>query len=208
MAETDKLPPQVLNGIAGQIRSRLAAVGVGNGLSEDFESLTAAESTSQGLELAETFSLWTLGTDDIVRFKQTGADLADLARETGRWHHQLKSPKGPVGFARSLSPGADPEKTSVRDVFFSELSALINRAIRVADEVIPDNRVARLLSVPAYQVHAFWFVNQDPADDYHDQMDVLIIDAPGRLKLKPRSFLSARDFLSTLASEDHIRGLI
>ena len=131
----------------------------GAGAGALFEPTPAFE--LQAFELGESFALYSLGPDDIERGLAGGGDLTQLARATGRWHHQIKVDKKAVGFARSACEGeADFE---VRQIYLSELAKYVDEAITWIDDYEAKNPydaeadpVVRLLTVPAYQVHAFW----------------------------------------------------
>lgn len=136
--------------------------------------LTAARSRSKQaappqFELGETFALWTLELDAIVKGLQTGDDLIKLAGPSGRWHHQIRVNQQPVGYARTCRPEdeaveAAPQRRrrskaknqpagpasayqtesgndfSLRQLYVSDLGAAIADAIRWIDNFEKKNQ--------------------------------------------------------------------
>jgi len=189
MAHADSLPDVVLDGIAqqlGQYLPRLAK-----------PPLPGA----QGIELCESFALWRLGRDSLTASAQTGDDLSQLAKPTGRWHHQLKVDGQATMFARSTQ--SDAASYVVRAVSVSPLAERIDQAIDWVDQNIQARLFARLLVVSAYRVHAFWLVSDDEDDD-----QVLIIDAPPQFTdLRPLQLFNSRAFLEALLREPQVIGI-
>lgn len=206
MAETEKLPPEALEAIAGKIRARLVDTTHHDLITEAAADLnTAGKPKSNLAEVGETLKVWTLGTDDVERFKQAGSDLKELAHETERWHHQVKFAGIAKAFARTMQLDESDADWSVRELFVSPLAALINSAITLADKEVDDNKKVHLLSVPAYQVQALWFVDKVPDGE---ESQVLIVSAPEHFaELQPGRFLSSHEFLNALANESFIVGL-
>jgi hypothetical protein len=207
-------------------------------LNNDELSLTEASAPPLATQppsfrLGETFVLWSLGFDRITDGLRTGVDLVQLARPTGRWHHQIKINAEPVGFARSFSKD-DALGLDVRQMFVSDLARYIDEALAWIDEFEvehPDyaasHSLVRLLFVPAYQTHAFWLSRGDSGSWLQSLMsraakifgmapkqndgksDLLIIDAPSHLSaLRPNTLLSSDAFLEAFRGEAPLGGLI
>jgi|SRR5215216_3362319 len=192
MAITKTLPTDVLESIATQIGARLGPSPEGQPQFFRFDPSPSRP------EIGETFEVWKLIPDAIDEITKGNLDITRLTRRTGFWHHQLRDETRAFGFARSKPLGADPDTWSVRDIFMSELAAKIHMAISWVDKNIPDNQVeVRLLSMPAHQVEAFWFVSKDPryADEWNDQL--LIIHSRDAIEeLGPK--IDSKSFLASL----------
>jgi hypothetical protein len=191
MAVTKTLPTDVLESIATQIGARFGPMPEGHGHFFRFDPSASRP------EIGETFEVWKLIPDAIDEITRGNLDITKLTRPTGIWHHQLRDETRAFGFARSKPLGAGPDDWSVRDIFMSEVAAKIDTAINWVDRNIPDNQVeVRLLSLPAYQVEAFWFVSKDPnyADEWNDQLLIIhsrdAIDGLGP-KIDSKSFLAS-----------------
>jgi hypothetical protein len=213
MAVTEQLPADVLQSVAEKIRTRLGSPTIQpevlNAFAAVGPAVEADETPLPAVELAETFAVWTLGAEALQN--AAGAELAQLAQPTQRFHHQIKFAGEAKAFARTLPLGEDAQSWSVREFAMSPLADLTNQAIVLTDEQIPDDKVARLLLVPAYQVCALWFVNENglAGTPAVDEKEVLIISAPEENnELRSGRFLSGRDFLKALTAQTGITGFI
>lgn len=183
-------------------------------------------------ELGESFAVYLLGAKDIEAGLLYGHDLSRLARATGRWHHQIKVGKRAVGFARCTCKGdADFE---VQQIYHSELARRVDESITWLDEHekqhpydAKSDPVARLLVVPAYQVHAFWLCEHaeyagsrqassrarrragSRARRGEGQSRVLVIDAPPHLDGLPlNTLLGSKEFFEAFRGKEQFGGLI
>ncbi|HVF48889.1 MAG TPA: hypothetical protein VNA19_02305 [Pyrinomonadaceae bacterium] len=154
------------------------------------------------IRCGESFSLYTLGTDGIRAYKQPedgdggGDPLADLAKNTGRWHHQIKFDGVAKAFARSVIDESEPKSSSVREFFSSPLAESIERAIKWIDRHVEDKLLVRLLTVPSYRIEAFWL-----SDEKTNQGRVLVIEAPpGFAELPLDRLISSQQFLEVLSN--------
>ena len=128
--------------------------------------------------------------------------LARLAKQTGVWHHQIRAGGRAISFAQSRPLGPDPENWTVDAYVNSPLAGRIDTAILWVDKHVPEDDVVRLLSVPAYHLHAFWL-------QHGDQNRVLVVDMPPSFaKLQYEKLYTSEEFLLTLGQESHITGLI
>jgi hypothetical protein len=189
MAHAEALPEEVLDKVLEQVGVLLRGA-------FDSEQLSGAE-----VGLGETFDVWVLEADAVIRPTD---DLRLLANPTGRWHHQVSVNGVVEAFARSVPLGATPDSWRVVEVFKSPLASKIDKAIvRVDDLHIVGDPLARLLIVPAYQVHAFWLLNDKNVEQ------VLVIDRPEQfIHLHADQLLSYHEFLEALRREQHIIGRI
>jgi hypothetical protein len=177
------------------------------GASPAHSLLTMSESLPEGdapppakpsYELGESFALWTLGFKAIQKGLWTGEDLGRLATSSGRWHHQVKVNKNPVGFARTTPPDGEAAAT-VLQLYVTDIAKAIDGAIKWLDrfeEANPDyvrqSPTVRLLHVPPYYLYAFWLVKSD-----NQPSDVLVIDAPTILKELPfDKLIDSKEFLN------------
>jgi hypothetical protein len=187
----ESLADHILNDIAKQLGSLLPAA-PGNW---DFAAEDLGE--AERIELAETFELWVL---DLEAIRQKKGGLPQLARPTGRWHHQIRRGDTPALFARSAEIGT-PAAWKVTEMFESELAAKIDRAISWIDGNVPGNPLARLLVVPAYQLNAMWLLEDKKSLVY-------VIDCPTRLhSLHPGDFFeNETQFVTLLRKEEPVVG--
>jgi hypothetical protein len=195
MADAETLPPAVLNAIASKLGDRIPRA-----ISPPALGLVGG-APPPAPTLKETFPVWTLEAADILAPTN---DLGRLAKNTAHWHHQISTVVGPVAYARSMPLGAAPESWSIRQVSTSELASKIDDTIGWIDANIPDPLTARLLSVPAYHVYAFWLVDATvPAN----QKVVVITAPPQSQALTENKVYTSQEFLEALRATPHIKGL-
>lgn len=188
MANFRSLPDSVLNEITKQ-------VGVGLANLNPVPTLGAGTD----IKLFETVDVWILSADVLLQQTQ---DLTQLAKPTGRWHHQIKLNDQFTSYARSITAGPDASDWSVVGVFESSTAAKIDDAITWIDANISGNYTVHLLTVPAYSIDSFWLI--DNADQ-----KIVIISAPNEYSiLKPQQAYSSEQFLDALRSLPIIQGLV
>src|SRR5204863_1584438 len=110
---------------------------------------------AQPIELKETFEVWTLGLDALAHGVATGKSLSQIARPTGRWHHQIAFAGNASAFARSSMSPEDGHQ-HVEELFISPLAAKTDQAIDWIDQNTSGDPFVTLLVVPAYYLHALW----------------------------------------------------
>lgn len=213
MAHTRMPPIGALEQVGQQLRERLIVGEDSDAPSFSFESLNAVASPlSSTVELGATFELWRLSPSAIEETRP-GVPLGKLAKRIG-WHHQVRLDDKSLGFARSSSKLEDEKSFSVDAIFVADvadggeeinLAEEIHKAILWANDNIGDEKVANLLTAPAYQVEAMWFVDErDPADG-----DVFIISLPSDFQgLREGKLFSTKQFLDALRNETPVQGLI
>ncbi len=223
MADLRQLSKTTLQSIARQIGDRLhAARSSGNTVEptpltedkdrpSDFEPFGGLKylATAQ-FEIAESLEVWRLGAGALDTFALSQVDLVTLGRPTGTYHHQIKataasgSEKTAVAFANSWPLGPELADWSVRDLFFSPLAAQIDEAIGRADDLLPEDAVTRLLSLPEYKIEALWFISSSASesgssgDALRPTSHVIVISAPSNFTEPTMSLISSSDFLRTL----------
>lgn len=200
MAITKQLPQEVLEVVAQKIGSRLG-IFPNNAI---FFSLGETEAPPR-VDLGETFAIWSL-PPDVLEEAANGIALPDIARQTGLWHHQIKSDQQALSYARFKPLGATPDSWSLRELLVSPLAEHINTAIDSLDDV-PDSVEVRYLSLPAYQLDAFWLVDDPLIEDSKWNNQIVIIRAGESSTLKPLDVLSSEDFFRVLGQEDRGTGL-
>jgi hypothetical protein len=175
-AHKERLRGRTLDGIARQAGRHLPRL------------RDAQLARARSIELAESFAVWMLGADAVRR--SDGKMLATLARDTQRWHHQIKHDGRARSYARSMPRG----KTShvLCELYVSPLAAKIDNALRWAERHLADTKQALLLNVPAYHVFALWLTDEAGEDR------MVIVDAPLTACIKPLELLDAREFLAAL----------
>lgn len=203
MAETNSLPADVLQDIAQQIRKRLVVLDANNDLVFSFRSLDDRGSPSTStLKMGATLELCKLTPSAFDIFEEKGGDLARLAVPTGRWHHQIRLDDGAAAFARSeYREVGEGIGWDVEEIFVSPRAEEIDEAILLANKEFPeDTLLVRLLTVPAYQVEALWFVDRDAAErGVETGGELLVVTAPDdNTRLTRLKRISAQDFLEAL----------
>jgi hypothetical protein len=187
MAHADPLPNDVLDSVAAKIGSQIGG------------SLGALSLTAATLEMTESFSVWFLGADAVG---DPTIDISQSARNTGQWHHQINAGGKPEAFARSQPLGPDAASWTIQEFFTSEIAKKIDDAIDWIDQNVTGDPLARLLVVPAYQVHAFWLKEGDASR-------VVVVDMPaGFSHLQYQKVYTSKEFLEALAKEQHVIGII
>ncbi len=209
MSDPEILPDNVLDVIASKIGARLArAVGafpagsVPLGWARTAKALDEAGTHGgEAPKMGDTFPVYLL--DAAVLLRATD-DLKELAKPSGRWHHQIKYSGQPRAYARSAPSGATPESWSIREVMESGFAERVGTHYKWAVENLVGDYKARLLTVPSYQVEAFWMI-----DDASGDQKIVVIDAPTRFRsLKSGAVYTSEGFLQALRSERPVTGLI
>jgi len=186
MARTEKLPDAVLDTVASQIGSL-------------YPSLTRDPNLlQQPAELAETFSIWLLRAEDVI--KET-TRISNLALNTGRWHSQVRIGGKALVAARSVPLGADPKDWQVKQIFEGEFAEGVDEAIKWIDEHVTDDPLVRVLEVPAFQITALWLVG-----DTEDHVVVARVPS-GSTYLQRSKLYSSDEFLQALRKERLIVGI-
>ncbi len=189
---------------------------VGLSLPRTIDALGLAETSK--VTLNENVDVWQLPSNLVA---EPSNDLNLLAKPTGEWHLQVKSEDIPVAYARcgplgfaptdwSVDAPTDqsvdaPTDWSVDGVFQSDLAQKIDQAMAWIDSNFQnENILVRLLVSPAYQLHAFWLIDQDEPS----QQTIVIVDAPDEyLFQKPPQTYSPQQFLDSLRSVRHVEGI-
>ena len=200
MANTKQLPDDVLEVVAQQIGERL---GVFPNNSHFFP--TSAGGPQPIVDLGESFEVWTLPPDALEELA-AGCTLQDIARQTGFWHHQIRSDQQALSFARSKPLGATADSWSLRQLFVSSLAEEMARAIDWVEENVPEGLGVRYLSLPIFQIDAFWLIADPTGPDFDWNDKIVIIRAGASSALKPLDVLSSQDFFEVLQKEDRGAG--
>jgi hypothetical protein len=135
-------------------------------------------------KLAEHFEVWQL-----VDLDGAATSLADVARPTGYFHHQIRV--GRTASQYALSTGDGTANRVVQAVIASPLAPKLDDTVRWIDsQKNTRGMTARLLTVPVRLLHAVWLTAAD-------RDIVVVVDKPGRRgpalgkMLTPRAFLAA-----------------
>ena len=199
MAHSDNVPDKALKAVASLIGEV-----IGDVLQQShLLSATGESSLTLAADLGETFAVYRLDPGSVSQFRETGSDLLQLAKPTGRWHHQIVVDGRGEAFARSTAARKDNSSASLRGLFVSPLAARIDNAIRWINDNAGGDPLVRLLIAPAYQIHAFWLVYEGrPASK------VFIVKAPSRFaRLKRDRLLKSSEFLKALSTKGHHTGI-
>lgn len=186
MAHTQTLDNATLESIASQVGSLYPR------LAGDVEKL------QQAAELAETFPIWVLGVDDIIA---GGNDVAKIARNTGRWHSQIKIGGSVEAAARSIPLGGDETAWQVRQIIEGKYAQELDQEIDWIDANAPGDPEVRILEVPGYQITAFWLV-----DGENNFVVVATIPANAQF-LRKRHLYTSAEFLDTIRKEQFVIGI-
>jgi hypothetical protein len=215
MANTTPPPLETMAEVGRQLRERLIVDEIPDEPVFSFDSLErvsmAREST---VDLGTSIELWRLSLRAVERAKVEDLGLRDLAKRIG-WHYQFKVNDNSVGFARSASL-KDARDSAVEEIFVSDVAQAIDQAINWANEnagtneKVSDDRTARVLTVPSFQIEALWFIQEDPAGrGDNSNGDVYLVSVPpGVERLRESQFISADTFLEALRDQSPGMGLI
>lgn len=165
-------------------------------------------SESHSYDMTEHFAVWVINYDNLMLAADEKRSANTIPNPTHRWHHQIRKNDRVTGYARSTNSESDD--LALCQFFDSEIAENIDHAISLLDELeqsatfIRDHDwVARLLVVPAYQVHAFWLVSEQS-----DESFVLLIDGPPQLDVISRKeLIDLESFLALLGKLQPARGL-
>jgi hypothetical protein len=173
---------------------------VGLSLPRTIDTLGFADTSK--MTLNENVDVWQLPANLVT---EPTNDLNFLAKPTGEWHLQVRSDDIPIAYARSSPIGFAPTDWLVDGVFQSDLAQKIDEVMTWIDANLQnENILVRLLVAPAYQLHAFWLIDQDEPS----QQTIVIIDAPDEylFRKSPETY-SPQQFLDTLRSVRHVEGI-
>jgi len=236
MADLSRLSADALRSVATQIGDRIAeefsssaravAPAPINGVEQplDFWPLAGLDPKTAQFELAETFEVWKLRDDAGDQLASTDEDLVTLARWTQAYRHLVRLIHGDVetavAFAQSYPSAGNKNERVVREFFFSPLAAETEEAIQVADKLIPEAAVTRLLSLPEFKVEALWFLTLSgaPAPAPGDAgpqpprsittRGVIVISAPPSFSGQTLSLMDYRTFIRALSGTTRGMGLL
>lgn len=231
MADSVQLPADVLEDIARQIGDRIAeelassaaavppapVAGVEQPL--NFSPLAGVDTAAAQFKLAETFELWKLREGSTGDLARAGEDLVTLARQTGAYRHQVRlvwgGAKRAVASAQSYALGSG---RVVRDFFFSPLAEELDRAVEVADRLLPEAAVTRLLSLPEFKTEALWFVTAEaapapaagapPPPRIIKTRGVIVASAPPSFPGQTMTLLDSATFVRALSATGRGMGLL
>jgi hypothetical protein len=203
MAHRDELDEDVINGIIEQIEERLpllidsASAGVRIAFKSYLENNIEPE-----IHLAESYPLWMVGAEDVAK---TATDapkktLAQISRWTGRWHHQIHFDHVACAFARSMPIPNAGKGLTITELFISRLAKAIDISSDWIDRLshldpryqFKSDPYVSLLTIPAYQVDAFWLT------DYNAPDCLSLIRLPKSSRLMTNRLYTVEEFFSEL----------
>lgn len=167
MAHTSSINDQALDAISQQIGELLRDIAE--------PSLLNANS----IEIRESFELWTLELDALVYGVTTqNMYLRQLARPTGRWHHQITFDDKAEAFARTSISSTGEGHHVLEELFISPLARHVDEAINWVDQNTQDldDPLVYLLVAPAHYLHAFWLTNDATGTSYVLPIDIAAAD--------------------------------
>jgi hypothetical protein len=182
MAHAQRIPLEVLEAIANQIRERTPPSELGQGR----------------YEIAESFPIWALGLGEITRQNR---GIRALATHTSTWHHQIHVENLARMVARSTPNGPDAEDWQLVDLSKSSLPGKVDSAIDWIEKSVPGDPLVRMLVIASYYITAFWLLDGDIDN-------VVLIDFPEQYeKLQYQHLYSASDILQRLLNLRHAQGV-
>lgn len=150
------------------------------------------------IEIGESFPIWILKGDALKSKpgEPMELDLAKLATNARRRHHQIKSAGKDFAYAHSA---ASTEKSAggMKGIFKSPLAAKISRQFDWIEKNVDQDLIVRLLMIPTHQIVAFWILGKG-------QNQILVIKAPAEYGLKSDQLLDAAKEFLPLLSEPRI----
>lgn len=117
------------------------------------------------VSLAESLPLFVLD----VSANSRASRIAQAAKDTSAWHHQLKQGGSATLVARTLEDTA--ERATDLWLAWTGLGQKIDLAIAWADSHVGDEWEARLLHVPTLAAYCLWF-------EHGDEERIYVIDCP------------------------------
>jgi len=149
---------------------------------------------ADAIAIGDTLEVWTLS-----KLSDGFDTMQATATRTNSYHHQLLAHGAAVGFARS-QPIEGGESREVTRVVRSPLGERIDRAWHRVEQLVPGDEIARLVTVPQYQVVVFWFASVNKC---------YVVSCPDTLNfLRSDEWLDGADFLSGLRKETPIEGAL
>ena len=158
------------------------------------------------ITLHETVDIWLLPANMIT---QPTNSIRELAKPTGQYHHQLKASSIPIAYGRTHALGADSADWSVDSICNSaDIAQQFELAIDEIDNMeLSDDLQARLLSVPAYHLQAFWLIDSTAPEDDSRQL-IVVIEAPSEYGFELRTkHYTPKEFLNKLRQVSHVQGI-
>ena len=146
------------------------------------------------IEAGESFPIWILN-GDVLKPKPGESmelDLAKLATNSRRWHHQIKSAGEDLAYATSAPLKEKSTSYSMKGIFRSSLATKISRQFDWIAKNLDKELIIRLLMIPSHQVVAFWILGKD-------EHQILVVKAPAGYGLKSGQLLNFKDLLPMLA---------
>lgn len=197
MAKTDPLAPKTRKAIAGQADVLLRALNqweVRDGGTRSATANTTAPSPSKNPKLAEGFPYCFVS---LATVENPPADLASLLEPTGSWIHTIRDGKQTTHYVMTEAGGFGREEHEVSSVVRGSLGQKIDDTIDWIEENFKDESVVRVLTFPAYYVHAFGILEDG-------KTFAVLIDPPELPnKLVTRKKYPLKDFLAALAKSSH-----
>ncbi len=182
MASTDPIPAAARRAIAEQLGRLLPTPAAAPG--RRARALAAPE-------LGESLAVCTLTAEQV---RHPPANLAELAKPTGTWHHQVHTGTKATHAARSQAGGLRGREQQVLQLLQSPVAPKIDAALAWLDRKLGSTKATvRLLVAPAFYLHALLIVRGK------DYSAVLVDQPPGLTTLKERTEYPLRDFLAHLS---------
>lgn len=171
------------------------------GLSTSLQTMESLGATSQ-LTLNESIDIWKLPANAV---NEVTNNLSQLAQFSEEWHLQIKDDVHPVAYARTSSLDSTSIDWPIDGIFQSDLALKIDQTMDWIETNFPSEDIlVRLLIASAYQIHAFWLIDQSTSD----KQTIVIIEAPDEYNLqKPPATYNTKQFLDSLRLNGHIEGI-
>lgn len=181
--------------IANPIFPRAALPEVADEIAELFGDEGLAR-PGQEIVVGPPIEVYTAGMVDA----QDPPPLKDVARSTGRFHHQVLDAHGPpIGYALTRI-----QNGSVLVCEFSgaaKFAAAIQRGILLLRQALDSDHFVRLLSVPELQLDALWALGPEERE-----AGVIVVNSPGDRSLELKN-MSAPELVEVLMNHPPVAGV-
>lgn len=198
MARPENVPQNHIDAVGADLNGLLHVGPTGIGTMVHIDGTTVNEPAPS---FGPAFSVWTITRPGILKGAEAGSDIGEVARRTGRLHHQMIL-QNELGYARSAETPADAPANAPALLEFSTspLADRVGDAYAWVQAHAPDDPLVRLLEIPSYQTHALWLWHEET----ESSDGAVIVSAPEFIGFRRYAILSSSEFLRTLARAEPV----
>ncbi|HTN91889.1 MAG TPA: hypothetical protein VL242_49810 [Sorangium sp.] len=163
----------------------------------DFFGAAAIVSPGQKVRVGPPIELWSAS---LVESADSTPTLSQIARWTGRYHHQvLEDPGPPLGYVLTRLEGDEVVLSTVSDA--AEFAGDVENGLVELRKRIDEEAFVRLLSVPELQLEALWAAARSAAEG-----TVLVIRVEPGVQVEAEVLLSERAIVELLMRHPPVEG--